>query len=92
MCSQWGDLKSGCWEGPQTNLLLKGVMPQPHSGPTLPQCERDGVRNVDGDISDVSQVVCNVDGKTNGSGETSDKKVAGHVMGHKCCEPSDLQR
>ena len=27
----------------------------------------------------MSQVVCNVDGETSGSGATSDKKVAGHV-------------
>jgi hypothetical protein len=43
----------GCWGGPLTNLLLTGVMPQPHSGPTLPQCERD----------DMSLVACNVDGE-----------------------------
>ena len=39
------------------------------------------MRNVDGDISDVSQVVCKVDGETSESGATSDNKVAGHVDG-----------
>ena len=29
----------GCWEGPQTNLLLTGVMPQPHGSPTSSQLD-----------------------------------------------------